>query len=107
MRFGSHIPIRIKDAFAARHEPEARTALARLFWVICVCIGIVFLLLSIAYGTWEFFRSNAQRGGSIDVRPQIQVTKAQLQELLGKFDQRRVRFEERLEAKGVAKDPAK
>lgn len=107
MRFDTHIPVRLKDAFAARHEPEAHAILARVYWTVCISFGFICVLGSVAYGAWEFSQNKIQDGTLIDVHPQIQVSKAQLQGVLKKFEERRARFEERLQAPVSIKDPAK
>ncbi|MBL8158296.1 hypothetical protein JNK62_02060 [bacterium] len=106
MRFDSSIQIKVKDAYAARHEPEAQRLLAQAYWAFLITSFVAAVIVVIAFGVWEFFRMPVVDESLSGVRPQTAFTKAQLQELLEKFDMRADRFQERLTAPVVARDPS-
>jgi hypothetical protein len=106
MRFDSSIPVKVRDAYAARHEPEAQRLLARTYWSFLILGFLLATMLTIAYGVWEFFRTPAVDDSLSDVRPQAAFTKPQLQGLLEKFDLRADRFQERLTAPVTVRDPS-
>jgi hypothetical protein len=95
-----------KDLYAARHEPEALHSIARSYWSSVVVGLFVVLTGAIGYGIWEFFRTPQPDDATSGVRPQLAFTRAQLQDLLGQFDARRVRFEERMNLQSAIKDPS-
>lgn len=104
MRFDSTLPVRLRDAYAARHEPEALRVLARALWAFCTTLFLVTLMVSIAYGAWEFSRmprASEEEG----VRAQTGFTRAQIQGLLDTFDTRAETFDERLRTP-PARDPS-
>jgi hypothetical protein len=106
MRFDTDIQVKLKDAYAARHEPEAIRLLARMYWSFLIVGLALTVTTAIAFGVWEFFRMPAPDSGTSGMRPQTAFTRAQLQELLEKFDARAARFEERMTAPVSAKDPS-
>ena len=104
MRFDNKLPVRLQDAYAARHEPEAERVLARAFWAFCTSLFLVSLVVSVAYGAWEFSRMpRASDDGC--VRGQAGFTRAQIQRLLETFDARAETFDERLRMPPV-RDPS-
>lgn len=106
MRFDTDIQVKIKDAYAARHEPEAARLLARIYWASCI-LGLVLAVLAvIAYGVWEFFRMPIVDENAVRVRPQTAFTRIQLQGLLEQFDARAEKFQERMTAPVPARDPS-
>lgn len=106
MRFDTNIQVKLKDAYAARHEPEAIRLLARMYWAFLIVAFTLTVLVVIAYGVWEFFRMPRTDESLSGVRPQVAFTRAQLQQLLEKFDARAERFQERMTAPAAAKDPS-
>ena len=104
MRFDNTLPVRLRDAYAARHEPEAERVLARAFWAFCTSFFLVSLVASVAYGAWEFSRMPraSEEGG---VRGQAGFTRAQIEGLLDIFDTRAETFDERLR-KPPVRDPS-
>lgn len=105
MRFDT-IHVNIKDAYAARHEPEALRLIARTYWATLV-IGLLIVVIStIGYGVWEFFRTPSPDESISGVRPQSAFTRTQLQELLQQFDARGTSFEESMKAPVTTKDPS-
>ena len=106
MRFDTDIQIKIKDAYAARHEPEAARILARTYWALIVIICALAASVVIAYGVWEFFRGPTAETSSVTVRPQTLFTKTQLDATLKGFDDRASRFQSRLTAPVPVKDPS-
>jgi hypothetical protein len=106
MRFDTDIQVKLRDAYAARHEPEAIRVLARIYWAFLITGFAFTIMTAVGYGVWEFFRMPQADAGLAGVRPQTAFSKAQLQELLEKFDARAAVFEERLTAPVQAKDPS-
>lgn len=106
MRFDTSLRIKVRDAYAARHEPEAQRVLAQAYWSFLILGFAVAVSAGIAYGVWEFFRTPSADEGLAGVRPQAAFSKAQLQELLEKFDLRADRFQERLTAPVTVRDPS-
>jgi hypothetical protein len=106
MRFDTDLQVKLRDAYAARHEPEAIRVLARFYWAFLIVVFTVLVIASVAFGIWEFFRMPTMDGGLGGVRPQSAFTKAQLQELLEKFDARAEKFQDRMTAPVLTKDPS-
>jgi hypothetical protein len=106
MRFDTDIQVKLRDAYAARHEPEAIRILARIYWAFLIVLFSIVVITAVAYGVWEFFRTPTPDAGLSGVRPQTAFTRAQLQELLEKFDARAEKFEEHMTAPVGAKDPS-
>ncbi len=95
------------DLRAARHEPEGRRALARVYWAMLIIFLIIFSVGSVFYGIWQFTRpmravqSEAKLG-----TPQIPLQRSELQAVLKAFDERAARFEER-QGGGAPSDAAR
>lgn len=106
MRFDTSIQIKVRDAYAARHEPEAQRILAQAYWSFLIVVFILSASVAISFGVWEFFRMPAADEGSAGVRPQVAFTKAQLQGILEKFDARANQFQERMTAPVTVRDPS-
>lgn len=106
MRFDTSLQIKIRDAYAARHEPEALRILARTYWAFLIVGFILTVLIAISFGVWEFFRMPTTDESLSRVRPQTAFTKAQLQGLLDKFDARATKFQERMTAPVQTRDPS-
>lgn len=106
MRFDSDISVKIKDAYSARHEPEAARLLARAYWASLVLICAVLVTGGVAYGVWEFVRTPAEPESSVSVRPATTFTKGDIQALLKGFGDRSLRFEERMKAPVSVPDPS-
>lgn len=104
MRFDTTLPVRLRDAYAARHEPEAQRVLARVVWAFCTTLFCVSLCVSVAYGAWEFSRMPRGEGESA-VRAQTGFTREQIESLLETFDARAEEFDARLRAPAL-RDPS-
>lgn len=107
MRFDTNIQVKIKDAYASRHEPEAERVLAHIYWAILVVTLSFMIAFSVAYGVWEFFHVPTHEDATLGVRPATTFTRAQLQATLKGFDDRAARFETRMTAPVTVKDPSK
>ena len=104
MRFDTKIHIRLRDAYAVRHEPEAERMLAQALWSACVALVGVALVVSVAYGVWEFSRMpHADEESTLRAQPGF--TRTQIETLLNVFDTRAEEFELRLRAP-AAPDPS-
>jgi hypothetical protein len=106
MRFDPSIQIKVRDAYAARHEPEAQRILAQAYWAFLIVVFILSIVVTISFGIWEFFRMPVADEGASGVRPQVAFTKAQLQGILEKFDARADQFQERMTAPVTVRDPS-
>ncbi len=104
MRFDTKLPVRLRDAYARRHEPEAEHVLARAFWAFCTSLFLVAFVAGVIYGAWEFSRMPRPSDGG-NVRGQTGFTRAQIQGLLDAFDARAETFNARLGAP-PARDPS-
>ncbi len=104
MQFNTKLPMRLRDAYASRHEPEAQRVIARATWALCAVIFFIALVASVVYGAWEFTR--IPRGSDEGtVRAQTGFTRAQIETLLNTFDVRAEQFEARLRTP-PAQDPS-
>ncbi len=107
MRFDTQVSIKIKDAYAARSEPEAVRFLGSVYWAL---IGSVFTLVvvgSIAFGVWEFLQpltsdSDTVVGG----HAQKSLTKSDLETVLDGFDARATKYNSRKTAPVLVRDPS-
>ena len=107
MRFDTNIQVKIKDAYASRHEPEAERVLAHIYWAFLVVMLSLTIVLSVGYGVWEFFHVPTHEDATLGVRPAATFTRAQLQATLKGFEDRAERFQTRMTAPVTAKDPSK
>ncbi len=98
--------VRIRDAFAARHEPEAIRFLARIYWTVLIVVCAIVSVCAIAYGVWEFFRL-PRLAENANMRAQPAFTKADVQSLLKAYEARGTKFETRLRETIPVKDPSK
>ncbi len=106
MKFDTNIQMKIQDAYAARHEPEAQRLLARAFWAFLVVTFGVVASMGIAYGVWQFLLVPQHNDTTVGVRPQTIFTRAELEATLKSFDERAARFQTRMTAPVSAKDPS-
>jgi|GEM_PF-3546900 len=80
----------------ARHEPEGRKSLSRVYWATLIIFFFIFSVSFIVYGIWQF--SLPLRGVESEAKvaaPQIPLQRGELQAVLEAFDERTMRFEER------------
>lgn len=107
MRFGTNFTVKIKDAYAARHEPEAARALGEFAWVFMVVLLGLTLLGSILFGARAFFRPLSHKvESSVSVGVRKGVTKVELVKILEAFDARAKEYESRRTAPVPVKDPS-
>lgn len=104
MRFDTKLPVRLRDAYSARHEPEAQRVMARAVWAFCAVIFFISLVAGVVYGAWEFTRIPHGKEEST-VRAQTGFTRAQIEGLLKTFDTRAEEFESRVRTPAV-RDPS-
>ena len=99
-----------KELYEARHEPENLRPIAELYWRVVLLSSIIAAIGIIAYGVWEFSSvmttiSTTSGGGATQQTPAID--RAQLEDALVQFSQRRANFDlSRAMIPSVA-DPAK
>lgn len=108
MRFQTDVTVKIKDAFAARHEPEAARVLGELFWTLLVLLLVVVSVASIAFGVREFLQPLAAEEveESVSVAARKTVTRAELVKILEAFDTRATEYETRRTAPVPVRDPS-
>lgn len=98
---------RWKDLRAARHEPEGRRALARVYWTALIIFFIIFNIGCVLYGVWHFTRP--LRGPVSEAKvaaPQIPLHRSELDGVLNAFESRVNNFEERQGAPSSGRDPS-
>jgi hypothetical protein len=107
MRFDTNFTVKIRDAYAARHEPEAARVLGEFAWVFMVGLLALSVTLGIAYGVREFLRPLSEEvESSVSVGARKGVTKVELVKLLEAFDARAREYESRRTAPVPVKDPS-
>jgi hypothetical protein len=107
MRFDSEKVVKIRDAYAARHEPEAARVLATFFWAILMTFTVVICILVIGYGAWEFTRPLASGdGSSVTVGARKVLSRSDIQKVLEALEARAGLFEERRAAPIPVRDPS-
>ena len=107
MRFETDTTIRIKDAYAARHEPEGARVLCEFVWAILVLLLVLMILGGIGFGIWQFTRPLAgDVESSVSVGAHKSVTRSELQKILEGFGARAEKYEKRRTAPVGVKDPA-
>lgn len=107
MRFQTDVTVKIKDAFAARHEPEAARVLGEFFWAFLVCLLVLIAVGSIAFGTREFLKPLSEEvESSVSASARKGVTRAELVKLLEAFDERAKEYDARRTAPVSVKDPS-
>jgi len=104
MRFDQNIRIKMTSLYAARHEPEAYTLLARAYWAVMVVVVAVLMVGGIAYGVWEFLKPLPE--ATSGVKPQLNLSKAQLEKILKGFQTRSDNYEKSRVAPTVVRDPS-
>ena len=87
--------MKLREAFGARHEPEARTLLARAYWSFLIILFASMAVAAVVYGAWEFTRPLEAKSDIVVGTPKTTLNRADLQKVLDGFDARADRFEER------------
>lgn len=98
-------PYGFRQALASRDEPEAQQYLATVYWsALLILLGCSFLG-GIAYGVWQFQQSIMDEVDA-GVRPQQNLSKTDLQNVLRLLEARVVNFEARRAAPVTLPDPS-
>lgn len=63
------IPTRMRNAYAARFEPEGARSLAYLYWRSLLVLTGVLLVLAVAWGLWNLFDVFALLASEPDTSP--------------------------------------
>jgi hypothetical protein len=105
MRFDTHIPVKLHDAYQARHEPEAQQLFARLYWAFLIVFLVIGIIASLGWGAREFLQE-PQTDAGLDIRPQPIFSRAELVTVIQGFEARSERFEARVKAPITIKDPS-
>jgi len=106
MRFDYGVSVKIRDAYASRHEPEAARVLGEFVWAIQLILITLIVLSSIGYGIWEFIRPLDVPEDSGVGSSRKGFVRSDLQKVLEGFDARAVRYEERRTAPVPIRDPS-
>ena len=107
MRFDTNFTLKIKDAYAARHEPEAARRLGEFFWVVLVGLMVIVIVSGIVFGIREFLRPLTEEvESSVSVGQRKGITRAELVKILEAFDARAADYEARRTAPVPVKDPS-
>lgn len=107
MRFQTETTVKIKDAFAARHEPEAVRVLGEFFWAFLVCLLVLITIGSIAFGIREFLKPLSEEvESSVSAGARKGVTRAELVKILEAFDVRAKDYDARRTAPVPVRDPS-
>lgn len=107
MQLQNEVTMKIKDAFASRHEPESAKVLGEVFWVFLVSILILATVGGIAVGVREFLTPHTQvEEESVSVGSRKTITKTEIVKILEMFDVRAQEYETRRVAPVSARDPS-
>ena len=107
MRFDTNIQVKIRDAYRARHEPEAERILGQFYWAVLISFFAMSVVASIGYGVWEFMRpESAIPESSASLGAKKTLTRPDLQKVLEAFDQRATKYENRRIAPVLVRDPS-
>ena len=107
MRFDTQVSIKIKDAYAARAEPEAVRFLGSVYWASIITFFTLVVAASIAFGIWEFMQPLSNTPDTIvGAHPQKTLTKSDLGKILDGFDARAKKYNTRKIAPVLVRDPS-
>ncbi len=107
MRFDSNVSLKLKDAYHARHEPEAERFLGRVYWAFLIILLALTICGSLGFGVWEFIKPIAViPEDAVNTRARKVLTKMDLQKILQAFDERAEEYESRKTAPLPVKDPS-
>ena len=107
MRFDTTVSIKIKDAYAARHEPEAQRFLGGAFWSLLILVFSLVVLGSISFGVWEFLQPLTVASDTVVGGGKAKtVTKGDLEKILDGFDARATKYNSRKTAPVLVRDPS-
>lgn len=97
---------KLKDARAARYEPEAQQLLAHVYWAALIVTLVLISVAGISYGVYEFKRPLQPAEGDVVVGgAKAPLNRVELQAVLDGFDSRTGMFDER-RAAPLVRDPS-
>ncbi len=107
MRFDTDVSIKIRDAYASRHEPEAAHYLAGFFWTFMVMVTFVVMFSGVAYGAWEFLQPlRPSAAESVSVPQKKVFSTSELQKMLETLGNRAQQYQNAKIAPVPVKDPS-
>ena len=109
MRFDSAVPIKVKDAYRSRTEPEAARFLGTLYWTFLILLFGLLAMGSVGYGLWEFLQPHIKGDAesvSVTVGTKKTFTKSSLQKVLQDLDDRAREYDRRKIAPVPVRDPS-
>ena len=108
MRFDIGVTVKIRDAYAARHEPEAERVLATFYWAFLVTVFSLVVAGAVGLGVWEYLRPLTAdgSGSTVSAGAHKALTKSDIQNVLEGLDARAQSFEARRTAPILVRDPS-
>ena len=107
MRFDTQVSIRIKDAYAARAEPEAARFLGSVYWASLIIFFALVVVASVAFGLSEFMQPLSSTSDTIvGAGSKKTLTKSDLGKTLDGFDARATMYNSRKVAPVLVRDPS-
>ncbi len=101
------VPMSIREAYRARHEPEAQRLLGTFYWTMLIFFLALFVMGGVGYGVWEFKRPLTEGAEeSVSVGTKKVITKIEIEKMLQAFEARATMYESRLKAPSPIKDPS-
>jgi hypothetical protein len=90
------IPTRMRDAYAARFEPEGQRSLAYLYWRSLLVLTGVLLVLAVAWGLWNLFDVFTLLASEPDTSPlpKAALDRSALMNVVQGFEARQVQWNE-------------
>ena len=94
MKFLNNILARLRDAYAARYEPEGLRPLADTYWRSVLAIAFVVAVLAVLYGVWDLADVLNGLSASADapVTPAPALDRSKLEATLNGFQARDTQF---------------
>lgn len=101
------VPMSIREAYRARHEPEAQRVLGTFYWTILVILLILMVGGGLGYGAWQFKQPLVEgTEESVSVSAKKVITRTEIEKVLQAFEARSSKYDERLNAPPPVKDPS-
>ncbi len=106
MRFDTTVTIKLKDAFAARSEPEAVRILATFYWAVLIMFLVAVALVSIVVGFEELMTPLTQAPVSSVAGTRKSLSRDDIVNVLHGFEARGKSYEVRKSAPLSVHDPS-
>ena len=95
MKSSTDILNKIRDAYAARYEPEGLRPLSDIYWRGLLLLAFLVLVCVFLYGTWGLVRvlNGLSAGADTSAPPPPPLSRAALSKTIRDFELRRAQFE--------------